>query len=82
MKETSDLTLNRTECPKCSAVWLNGQHYWHTGKSGDEKTLNNLVCANYGDLTCINPTKQSEKYYEGHDTWEARSEFIKNWKPE
>ena len=82
MKEISDLKLDRKECLKCGAVWLNGTHYWNTGIAGDEMTLNNLVCANLGDSNCINPKKQSNKYYEGHDTWESRSEFIRDWKPE
>lgn len=80
--EESNLKINRTECPKCGAVWLNGQHYWKTGSLGDEKTLNNLVCATHGDDTCINPNKQSGVMYENHDTWESRSGFIKQWKPE
>ena len=35
-KELSDFSMTRTECPKCGALWLNGQHYWvGTGKLGD-----------------------------------------------
>ena len=82
MKENSDLSLNRLECPKCGAVWLNGVHYWKTGILGDEKTLNNLVCSNLSDNTCINPQKQLGKLYEDKDSWEKRSQFIRNWSPE
>ena len=39
-KELSDLSLERKECPKCGAVWLNGQHIWTgTGKRGNELDL-------------------------------------------
>ena len=24
----SDLKLDRKECPKCGATWINGQHVW------------------------------------------------------
>lgn len=47
------MTGNR-ECPKCGAVWINGQHYWATGKVGDDTQLANLVCDRFGDDTCIN----------------------------
>ena len=73
MKEFSDLKLNRKECPKCNAIWINGQHYWSgTGNKGNESDLAGLVCNNLGDDTCINPSKGSE----GGDTWEKRLEFI------
>ena len=46
-KEVSDFSLKREECPKCGAVWLNGQHIWTgTGKVGDPQVLSNLVCYN------------------------------------
>ena len=30
-REFSDLKIDRKECPKCGATWINGQHMWHTG---------------------------------------------------
>tara|TARA_Y100000592_G_scaffold94749_1_gene160025 strand:- start:2770 stop:3048 length:279 start_codon:yes stop_codon:yes gene_type:complete len=64
----SDLKLERKECPKCGAVWMNGQHYWRTGAIGSDLDLAGLVCNNYGDNTCINPLKGRE----GGDTWDDR----------
>ena len=46
-KELSNLSMDRKECPKCGALWLNGQHYWSgTGKLGNELDLAGLVCNN------------------------------------
>ena len=42
-RELSDLSLSRTECPKCGAVWINGKHTWATGAAGSEKDLASLV---------------------------------------
>jgi hypothetical protein len=68
-KEMSDLKLNRKECPKCGAVWINGQHYWSgTGNKGNELDLAGLVCNKLGDDQCINPAKGSD----GGDNWEKR----------
>ncbi len=67
-RELSDLSLSRTECPKCGAVWINGKHTWATGAAGNEKDLASLVCNNLGDFQCINPQKGTE----GGDTWEKR----------
>tara|TARA_B100000925_G_scaffold124053_1_gene92161 strand:+ start:521 stop:766 length:246 start_codon:yes stop_codon:yes gene_type:complete len=72
MKELSDLKLERKECPKCGAVWMNGEHYWKTGSKGNEHDLAGLVCNQLGDNTCINPMKGQE----GGDTWEKRLEFL------
>lgn len=73
MREFSDLKLNRKECPKCNAIWINGEHYWSgTGNKGNELDLAGLVCNNLGDDTCINPSRGCE----GGDTWEKRLEFI------
>ena len=59
-KELSDLSVERKECLKCGAFWLNGQHYWSgTGKEGDPHDLAGLVCNKLGDETCINPCKGS-----------------------
>jgi hypothetical protein len=59
-KELSDLSFNREECPKCGAVWLNGNHIWRTGNKGNEETLHNLVCSRTNDPQCIN-----KKYKKG-----------------
>jgi len=68
-KEMSDLKLDRKECPKCGAIWLNGEHYWSgTGKKGNELDLAGLVCNNFSDDNCINPCKGIK----GGVTWEKR----------
>lgn len=65
----SDLKLHRKECPKCKAVWINGEHRWSgTGNKGNELDLAGLVCNNLGDETCINPLRGQD----GGDTWEKR----------
>ena len=56
-REFSDLTLSRAECPKCGAVWMNGQHTWATGAKGSEEDLAGLVCNTLGNYQCINPKK-------------------------
>ena len=56
--EFSDLKLERKECEKCGAVWINGQHIWGgTGNQGSEADLASLVCNKLGDHRCINPRK-------------------------
>ena len=75
-KEVSDLSFSRVECPKCGAVWMNGQHVWTgTGRHTDtsELDLAGLVCNKLGDETCVNPSKGLE----GGDTWAKRSEVAK-----
>ncbi len=75
-KELSDLTFSRVECPKCGAVWMNGQHVWTgTGKKTDKSELDlaGLVCNKYGDATCVNPSKGLE----GGDTWARRADLAK-----
>ena len=68
-KELSDLSMERKECPKCGATWLNGQHYWSgTGKPGNELDLAGLVCNKFGNETCINPCIGME----GGVTWKER----------
>ena len=72
-KEMSELSLTRKECPKCQAVWINGQHIWSgTGNIGNEDDLAGLVCNDLGDHQCINPKKGSDK----GDTWEKRLSFL------
>jgi len=74
-KELSDLKLERKECPKCKAVWINGQHIWTgTGRQGNELDLAGLVCNNLGDDTCINPSRGQD----GGDTWTKRYEVLEN----
>jgi len=72
-KELSYLSLSRVECPKCGAVWINGQHRWSgTGSIGSELDLAGLVCNEHGDEQCINPLKGME----GGDTWDSRMEDL------
>ena len=74
-RELSDLSLSRKECPKCGAIWINGEHIWSgTGNKGNELDLAGLVCNNYGDSQCINPAKGQE----GGDTWKKRMEDLEN----
>lgn len=72
-KEMSDLSMSRAECPKCHAVWINGQHYWSgTGKLGNELDLAGLVCNKLGNHQCINPKRGMD----GGDTWDDRMKFL------
>ena len=74
-RDLSDLKIERRECPKCKAVWLNGQHVWAgTGKKGNELDLAGLVCNRFGDDTCINPCRGMD----GGDTWEKRLTELKS----
>ena len=72
-KEMSDLKLDRKECPKCGAIWINGQHIWSgTGATGNEDDLAGLVCNKLGDKQCINPKRGSDR----GDTWAARLAYM------
>lgn len=71
-KEVSDLSLERKECKKCGAVWINGQHYWATGAMGNELDLAGLVCNTLGNEDCINPCKGEE----GGVTWSERLDSL------
>ena len=74
-KEVSELSLSRTECEKCGAIWINGKHMFSgTAASYDKSELDlaGLVCNKLGDHQCINPVKGKE----GGDTWEYRSGYI------
>ena len=65
----SDLKMERKECAKCGAIWINGQHYWTgTGQKGNELDLAGLVCNRLGDERCINPVRGED----GGDTWDKR----------
>ena len=68
-KELSDLSISRAECPKCGAIWINGEHRWSgTAAKGNELDLAGLVCNKLGNHQCINPAKGKE----GGDTWARR----------
>ena len=67
-KEVSDLSIDRKECKKCGAVWINGQHHWATGAKGNELDLAGLVCNKHGNEDCINPCAGQE----GGQTWASR----------
>ena len=82
-KELSNLSMDRKECPKCGAVWLNGQHIWTgTGQRGDEEALHNLVCSKANDPDCVNPKYKKGSMYDNADSWEKRAEFINGWSPD
>jgi len=74
-KELSDLKLERKECARCGATWLNGIHHWRTGCKGNELDLAGLVCNRVNAANCINPKKNQT----GGDTWEKRAEFLENF---
>ena len=67
-EQFSDLKLERRECEKCGAVWINGQHTWSTGAKGSELDLAGLICNKLGNHQCINP----KKGFDGGDTWAKR----------
>ena len=74
-KQLSDLKLQRKECEKCGATWINGQHVWRgTGNTGDSSELDlaGLVCNKLGNYQCINPSKGKD----GGQTWEYRAGYI------
>ena len=51
-QELSDLKLTRSECTKCGAVWINGQHVWRgTGNTTENSELDlaGLVCNKLGN---------------------------------
>ena len=74
-KQVSDLKLQRTECEKCGATWINGQHVFRgtaDSYTDSELDLAGLVCNKLGNHQCINPKKGQE----GGQTWEYRSGYI------
>jgi len=72
----SDLILNSKTCKKCGAKWLNGRHYWSTGKLGNTRALSNLVCSLAESPDCINPMHFKGRIYTDEDSWEKRRKFI------
>ncbi len=78
-KELSDLKMERKECSKCGAVWLNGKHLWTgTGRAGNELDLAGLVCNKEFSPECINPKKGEH----GGDTWKKRLEYLEQMEKE
>lgn len=78
-RDLSDLKIERKECPKCGAVWLNGQHVWSgTGKKGNDLDLAGLVCNKLGDDSCINPCRGQD----GGQTWAGRLQQLDNDYPQ
>lgn len=72
-RELSDLSIERKECAKCGATWINGEHRWSgTGNRGSELDLAGLVCNKLGDDRCINPMRG----FDGGDTWAKRLESL------
>ena len=67
-RETSELKMERRECGKCGAIWINGQHMWATGALGNEDDLAGLVCNKLADDQCINPCRGSDS----GDSWARR----------
>lgn len=59
-------------CKKCGATWIDGQHYWKTGKLGDPHDLAGLVCNTHFDTECINPCLGSTS----GQTWEIRKQIL------
>ena len=72
LSNLSDLSIQRTECSKCGAVWFNEQLFWATGAKGKEEDLAGLVCNMANTPQCINPKKGAEN----GDTWEKRRKFM------
>jgi len=74
-KQLSDLKLERKECEKCGAIWINGEHRWRgTGKTSNNSELDlaGLVCNKYADEKCINPVRGQD----GGQTWEYRKGLV------
>ena len=57
------------------ALWLNGQHYWYTGRIGNERDLSNLVCGQKILMTVSISHKTGHIYGEA-DSWEKRAKLI------
>ncbi len=69
------LIMSIRTCPKCSAVFIDGQLKWlYSGKDGDPRDLAGLVCQPYGNADCINPMKN----FPGGDTFAKRCQILEN----
>jgi|TARA_B100000085_G_scaffold264636_1_gene271764 hypothetical protein len=74
-KQLSDLKLERKECEKCGATWINGQHVFRgtaASYTNSELDLAGLVCNKLGNHQCINPSRGKD----GGQTWEYRAGYI------
>ena len=74
-RHLSDLRLERKECEKCGATWVNGKHVFRGTAASypdSELDLAGLVCNKLGNHQCINPKKGQD----GGQTWEYRAGFI------
>ena len=74
-RQLSDLKLERKECEKCGAPWVNGKHFFRGTAASypdSEQDLAGLVCNKLGNHQCINPKKGQD----GGQTWEYRSGYI------
>ena len=69
--------MDTKKCHRCQATWIEGVHYWSTGKKGDPEKLSNLVCGMVEDPKCTNPSHIKGHIYGDKDTWEKRSKFVK-----
>jgi len=62
-------------CERCSACWIDGQHYWANGNRGTDGTQSELdlaamVCNRFGNELCINPSKDKP----GGRGWQSRQD--------
>jgi hypothetical protein len=56
-RKLSDLKLERKECSRCGATWLNGVHHWKTGYKGNELDLAGLFVIKLTILCASTPKK-------------------------
>lgn len=67
--------MNTKHCSVCGAAWFSDQHYWSTGKVGNELDLAGLVCNTLSSKKfqeCANPRKGEG----GGQTWAKRFEEL------
>lgn len=60
------------QCDRCGARWINGVHFWATGKIGSDLDLAGLVCNRVNDPRYQNPLRGMP----GGDTWERRAALV------
>jgi hypothetical protein len=60
------------QCERCGARWINGVHYWATGKVGSDLDLAGLVCNVVMDPRCVN----SLRGMTGGQTFQSRMGFL------